>query len=156
CGTLTRPMSTRVDGNAYVRGPSEEPLVTWSPVRGKDCLASYDDLAAFRKGAGVEANGVALLLPQGSPFSSVDLGRFELSRQPEGLRPAPVPAEAGRVPGWSERGAPRDLERRPWQGLPGQLRRPGCIPDGRWRGGERRGVAAAAGFAVQQRRPGPL
>ncbi|MGY1520348.1 right-handed parallel beta-helix repeat-containing protein [Luteimonas sp. A482] len=101
CGTLTRPMSTRVDGNAYVRGPSDEPLVTWSPVRGKDCLARYDNLAAFQKAAGVEANGVALVSPHGSLFRSVDLGRFELSRQPEGLNPAAVPAEARKVLGWT-------------------------------------------------------
>ena len=99
CGTLTRPMSTRVDGNAYVRGPSDEPLVTWSPVRGKDCLARYDSLAAFQKAAGVESNGVSLVSPHGSLFRSVDLRRFELSRQPEGLNPVAVPAEARRVLG---------------------------------------------------------
>ncbi|WP_298578443.1 right-handed parallel beta-helix repeat-containing protein [uncultured Luteimonas sp.] len=101
CGTLTRPMATRVDGNAYVRGPSAEPLVTWSPVPGRDCLARYDDLAAFRKGAGVEAHGVALVPWQGSVFRSVDLRHFQLARQFEGLQPAAVPEEARKVLGWS-------------------------------------------------------
>ena len=101
CGALTRPMATRVDGNAYVRGPSAEPLVTWSPVPGRDCLARYDDLAAFRKGAGVEAHGVALVPWQGSVFRSVDLRHFQLARQFEGLQPAAVPEEARKVLGWS-------------------------------------------------------
>ena len=102
CGTLTRPMSTRVDGNVYVRGPSDEPLVTWSPVRGKDCLATYDSLDAFRRGAGVEANGVALIPWHGALFRSVELRHFELARPLDALRQGTVPTEAARVLGWSE------------------------------------------------------
>src|SRR5690606_30708680 len=101
-----RPMATRVDGNAYVRGPSAEPLVTWSPVPGRDCLARYDDLAAFRKGAGVEAHGVALVPWHGSVFRSVDLRHFQLARQFEGLQPAAVPEEARKVLGWSGDASP--------------------------------------------------
>ncbi len=101
CGTLTRPMSTRVDGNVYVRGPSEDALVTWSPVRGTDCLARFDSLDAFRKGAGVEANGVSLIPWQGTLFRSVDLRHFDLARPLEAVRPGAVPAEAARVLGWT-------------------------------------------------------
>ncbi|MGJ4801853.1 right-handed parallel beta-helix repeat-containing protein [Luteimonas sp. SDU82] len=100
CGTLTRPMSTRIEGNVYVRGPSDEPLVTWSPVRGKDCLAKYDSLAAFQKAAGAESRGVSLALPHGALFRSVDLRGFELARPHAALQPAAVPDEAREVLGW--------------------------------------------------------
>ena len=101
CGTLTRPMTTRVDGNAYVRGPGEASLVTWSPVRGKECLAAYDSLDAFHRATGLEQRGVAVLPWQGAVFRSVELRRFDLAQPPAGLRPAPVPDEARAVLGWS-------------------------------------------------------
>ena len=106
CGVLTRPMATRVDGNVYVRGPSDEPLVTWSPVRGKDCVAKYDSLDAFRRGAGVESRGVALVPWEGNLFSSVDLRRFELARAPASVQQAALPEEARKVLGWSGEALP--------------------------------------------------
>jgi len=101
CGTLTRPMTTRVDGNVYVRGPSSEPLVTWSPVRGKDCLARYDDLAAFQRGTGMEAGGVALVPWQGTLFRSAELRHFELAQRPDAVQAAPLAEEAREVLGWT-------------------------------------------------------
>jgi hypothetical protein len=101
CGTLRRPMATRVDDNAYVyAGLGEAPLVTWSPVPGRNCLARYATLDAFRKGAGMEAGGVALPRYEGQLFRSVELRNFELASRPEGLREVPVAAEALDVLGW--------------------------------------------------------
>ncbi|TWT17164.1 right-handed parallel beta-helix repeat-containing protein [Luteimonas wenzhouensis] len=102
CGRLTRPMATRVDGNVYVRGASDEPLVDWGPVRGgTDCQAGYADLDAFRRATKLEANGVAITSGHGSPFRSIELRRFDLAHVPEGVHPAPVPEEAAQVLGWS-------------------------------------------------------
>ena len=101
CGRLTRPMATRVDGNAYVyAGRADEPLVTWSPVRGRDCLARFATLEDLRKGAGVEAHGVALADHEGTLFRSVELRNFELARRPRGVSEVPVAAEALDVLGW--------------------------------------------------------
>src|SRR5690606_15988780 len=102
CGRMTRPMATRVDGNVYVRGASDEPLVGWGPVRGgTDCQAGYADLDAFRRATKLEANGVAITSGHGSPFRSIELRRFDLAHVPEGVHPAPVPEEAAQVLGWS-------------------------------------------------------
>ncbi|HET6397059.1 MAG TPA: right-handed parallel beta-helix repeat-containing protein [Pseudoxanthomonas sp.] len=101
CGQLTRPMTTRVDGNAYVRATvGDEPLVVWSPARGKECQAGYATLEAFRKAAGVEARGRAWMPYAGALFRSVELSRFELARRPEGMQEVPVAEEARRVLGW--------------------------------------------------------
>ena len=52
CTRLTRPQSTQVDGNVYVRyGQAKAPLVVWSPVAGESCqveLASLDELRKLR------------------------------------------------------------------------------------------------------------
>ena len=115
CGTLTRPMATRVDRNAYVRGPGSEPLVTWSPVRGRDCLARYDDLEAFRQATGMERHGVSLVPWQGTLFRSLELRHFELALRPEGMEPAPVADEARQVLGWQGDALPGAFPR-VWEG----------------------------------------
>ncbi|MBB6063481.1 right-handed parallel beta-helix repeat-containing protein [Pseudoxanthomonas broegbernensis] len=103
CGTLKRPMTTRVDHNAYVRADAgEQPLVTWSPVAGKDCLAEFATLDAFRKATGLEKQGVSLQGYDGTLFRSMELSRFELAQRPQGMREVPVAAEAAKVLGWSE------------------------------------------------------
>lgn len=103
CGTLKRPMAARVDGNAYVyaQRSRDEPLVTWSPVAGRPCLARYATLDAFRKATGQEAQGVALTGFNGTPFRSVELRNFELARVPEALKPVAVAAEARDALGWT-------------------------------------------------------
>lgn len=104
CGQLARPMTTRVDGNAYVRAQAgAEPLVRWSPVRGKDCRTGFASLEAFRKGTGLEADSMAWIPFEGTVFRSVELGRFELARRLPGMRDVPVAAEALDVLGWSGR-----------------------------------------------------
>lgn len=101
CGTLTRPMASKVDHNTYVHARrGGEPLVTWSPVRGRDCLAGYASLQAFRVGTGMEANGVELDGYEGTLFRSVDLRNFELAHVPAGVDEVPVAAEALQVLGW--------------------------------------------------------
>src|SRR5690606_34005509 len=97
CGTLTRPMASRVDGNRYRRWPGDEPLLTCGPVRCRDCVATDDIFYAFRRAAGVQPNGVALLLWQGTVFRSVDLRHFDLARPLDAVRPGPVPAEAASI-----------------------------------------------------------
>jgi len=104
CGTVTRPMTRQVDGNAYVRagaGGEPEPLITWSPVAGKNCLANFATLEAFRKATGLEARGVALPGYEGTLFRSVELRRFELAQRPQGLQDVVVAPEALKVLGWS-------------------------------------------------------
>ena len=95
-------MAAKVDGNAYVRArDADGPLVTWSPVAGRNCLAKYDSLEAFRKGAGVESRGVALPW-QGMLFRSAELSRFELAHRPQGLQDVAVAPEALDVLGWRD------------------------------------------------------
>ena len=102
CGQLTRPMSARVDGNAYVRAQvGAAPLVEWAPVRGRECRAGFASLDAFRKGTGLEAHGMAWIPLEGAVFRSVDLRRFELARRLPGMADVPVAAEALEVLGWS-------------------------------------------------------
>lgn len=107
CGKLTRPMTTRVDGNAYVRATAaDEPLVIWSPVRGKECQTAYATLEAFRKAAGVEAHGKAWMPYHGIVFRSVDMRRFELAQPLLGMEELPVAPEALNATGWT---APKQL-----------------------------------------------
>ena len=102
CGTLTRPMTAKVDGNAYIRADAgDSPLITWSPVAGKNCLASFTTLDAFRKATGLEARGVALSGYEGTLFRSVELRRFELAQRPSGLHDVAVAPEAAKVLGWT-------------------------------------------------------
>jgi len=102
CERLTRPMATRVDGNAYVRAaPSDEPLVIWSPARNKECQMGYATLEAFSKGASVEAHGKAWMPYHGAVFRSVDMRRFELVQPLPGMEARPVAAEALKATGWT-------------------------------------------------------
>jgi hypothetical protein len=117
CGTFRRPMATRVDDNAYVHaGLGEASLVTWSPVAGRDCLARYATIEDFRRGAGMEAGGVALPRHAGQLFRSVELRNFEVV-PPQGLREVPVDAAAAAVLGWEAGTA-----------LPGAYPRPAAEP----------------------------
>ncbi len=100
CGKLTKPMTARVDGNAYVRATAtDEPLVTWSPVRGEQCQTGYATLDAFRKAAGVEARGKAWVPYHGTVFRSVELRRFELAQRLPGMEEQPVASEALKATG---------------------------------------------------------
>lgn len=103
CGTLTRPMATKVDGNAYIRADAgDAPLVAWSPVAGKNCLASFATLDAFRKATGHEKQGVSLPDYEGVVFRSVDLRRFELAQRPQGVDEVAVAPEAAKILGWTQ------------------------------------------------------
>lgn len=107
CGQLTEPMTARVNGNAYVRAtPSDEPLVIWSPVRGKECQTGYPTLDAFRKAAGVEARGKSWAPYHGTVFRSVEMRRFELVQRLPGMEEQPVASEALKATG---RTAPKQL-----------------------------------------------
>ena len=102
CGTVPRPMTTKVDGNVYVRtGAGDAPLITWSPVAGKNCLANFATLEAFRKATGLEAHGVALPGHDGTLFRSVELRRFDLAQRPQGVQEVVVAPEALKALGWS-------------------------------------------------------
>lgn len=103
CERLTQPMATRVDGNAYVRAASgNEPLVVWSPVRGKECQTSYATLEAFRKAANVEARGKAWAPYHGTVLRSKEMRRFELAQRLPGMEEQPVASEALKATGWTE------------------------------------------------------
>jgi len=100
CGRLTRPQSTRVDGNAYVRAEAgKAPLVVWSPARGR-CRAEYASLEAFRKATGLESRGREWTPYPGAVFRSPELARFELARRLPGMEEVPVAEEARRVLRW--------------------------------------------------------
>jgi len=102
CGKLTQPMTSRLDGNAYVRASvSKEPLVIWSPVRGKECQTGFETLEAFRKAAGVEANGRSWVPYHGTVFRSVEMRRFELAQRLPGMEEQAVAPEALKATGWS-------------------------------------------------------
>ena len=104
CGKVTQPMTSRVDGNVYLRaGGINQPLISWAPVPGAPCQTSFADLAAFRRTVpGVEARGRALQPYEGAVFRSPELRRFELARVPEGVQPLPVAEEARKALGWTE------------------------------------------------------
>jgi parallel beta-helix repeat protein len=109
CGKVTSPMTTRVDGNLYVRaegGKGGQPLVSWAPIAGAAgaaCQTTFANLDAFRQAVpGVEAKGRALLGYEGAVFSSPELRRFELVRVPDGVQALPVPAEVRKAVGWTE------------------------------------------------------
>lgn len=106
CGKVIAPMSTRVNGNVYLRAGEGQPLVSWAPTAstaGAACTAHYATLDAFRQAVpGVEAQGRALPAPDGAIFRSPELRRFELARVPEGVQPLPVPADVRQATGWTE------------------------------------------------------
>ncbi len=106
CGKVTQAMSSRVDGNVYLRaagGKAAQPLISWAPVAGENCQTTFATLEDFRKAVpGAEAQGRAELAVQGAILRSPELRRFELARVPEGLQPLPVAEEARKALGWSE------------------------------------------------------
>jgi hypothetical protein len=103
CNRLTKPMTSRLNGNAYVRATSgEKPLVIWSPVPGEQCQASYPTLDAFRKAARVEAQGKLWAEYHGTVFRSVELRRFELAQPLPGMQEFPVAPEALKATGWTK------------------------------------------------------
>lgn len=105
CGKVTAPMTTRVDGNVYIRPAGAQPLISWAPATGTSgapCQASFAMLGDFRQAVpGVEAKGRALATPDGAVFSSPELRRFELARVPDGVQPLPVPADVRKLLGWA-------------------------------------------------------
>jgi len=102
CGRLTEPMTTSVNGNAYVRSTAaDKPLVIWSPVRGEQCQTGYPTLEAFRKAAGVEARGKSWAPYHGTVFRSVELRRFELAQRLPGMEELTVAPEALKATGWT-------------------------------------------------------
>ncbi|MFG6487680.1 right-handed parallel beta-helix repeat-containing protein [Roseateles sp. BYS78W] len=101
CGKVTQAMTNRVDGNVYIRAGSGQPLISWAPVPGANCLATFASLDAFRQTVpGVEATGRSLPGYDGAVFSSPELRRFELARVPEGVQPLPVAPELRKLLGW--------------------------------------------------------
>lgn len=103
CGKVTAPMSTRVDGNLYMRAGSGQPLVSWAPVPGAACQASFASLDDFRRSVpGVEPDGWALPLPAGAVFRSPELRRYELAHVPAGVKPRPVPVDVRQLLGWTD------------------------------------------------------
>jgi hypothetical protein len=108
CGRLTRPPSTQVDGNVYVRHGAAAPLLVWSPVAGDNCqveLASLDELRKLQPG--LEARGRAFAGWAGALFRSPELANYELAGPLPGFQPADdLPAEVRKLLGWRE-GQPR-------------------------------------------------
>ncbi|WP_202842245.1 right-handed parallel beta-helix repeat-containing protein [Luteimonas saliphila] len=101
CGSLKRPMTTRVDGNVYVRAePGGEPLLLWSPARGRDCEARFATVQDFRKATGLGTRDVLLDGYAGALFRSVELRRFELAGRPPGVEEVAVTPEALEALGW--------------------------------------------------------
>lgn len=105
CGKVTQRMTTRVDGNVYLRARGgNQPLVSWAPVTGdagQPCQATFASLDDFRQAVpGVESKGRALLDYEGTVFRSLELRRFELARVPEGVQPLPLAAELRKLLGW--------------------------------------------------------
>ena len=105
CGRLTRPQSTQVDGNVYVRyGETKAPLLVWSPVAGDACqleLASLDDLRKAQPA--LEAHGRVYADYAGALFRSTELQNYELAQPLPGFqasrRPAGRGGEAARLAG---------------------------------------------------------
>lgn len=101
CGKLTQSMTTRVDGNAYVRAAAtDKPLIVWSPVADTACQRDYATLDAFRAAANVEARGQSWTAYPGTVFRSVELRRFELAQPLPGMKALPIAAEARKATGW--------------------------------------------------------
>ena len=106
CGKVTQAMSSRVDGNLYLRAPgrsSKEPLVSWAPMPDVDCQGRFASLDDFRKAVpGVESKSQAVLSHEGAAFRSLELRRFELARVPDGVQPLPVAEEARKALSWTD------------------------------------------------------
>jgi hypothetical protein len=103
CQRLTRPQSTQVDGNVYVRyGQAQAPLLVWSPVAGDACqleLASLDELQRLQPA--LEAHGRVYADYAGALFRSPELSNYELARPLPKLQPMDdLPAEVARLLGW--------------------------------------------------------
>ncbi len=103
CQRLTRPQSTQVDGNVYVRyGQAKAPLLVWSPVAGDACqleLASLDELRQLQPA--LEAHGRVYADYAGALFRSPELSNYELAQPLPNLQPLDdLPAEVARLLGW--------------------------------------------------------
>ena len=103
CSRLTRPQSTQVEGNVYVRyGQAKAPLLVWSPLAGDACqveLASLDDLRKVQPA--LEARGRVYADYAGALFRSTDLQNYELVQPLPGFQPVDdLPAEVARLLGW--------------------------------------------------------
>ncbi|MFG6413281.1 right-handed parallel beta-helix repeat-containing protein [Roseateles sp. DC23W] len=109
CGTVTAPMTTRVDGNTYIRATgmgAAQPLVSWAPIpgaAGAACQTNYATLDEFRKAQpSLEGKGRAFAAPDGAVFRSPDLRRYELAWAPDGLQPLSVDPALRKLLGWRE------------------------------------------------------
>jgi hypothetical protein len=118
CSRLTKPQSTEVDGNVYVRqGAAAAPLLVWGPVAGESCQVELASLEELRKlQPGLEVRGRAFTGWAGALFRSPELSNYELAKLPEGLQPTDdVPPEVARLLGWAagEQRAPGAFPVRP-------------------------------------------
>jgi hypothetical protein len=124
CARLTKPQSTQVDGNVYVRHGDAGPLVVWSPAPGESCqaeLATLDELRALQPG--IEARGRAFAGWAGALFKSPELSRYDLVALPDGVQPADdMPPEVARLLGWPA-GEPRTPGAYPLRAAAGGARR---------------------------------
>jgi parallel beta-helix repeat protein len=108
CGKLTRPASTRIDGNVYVRrGDATPSLFVWSPVSGDTCQVELPGLEALRAAGDYERNGRLLTGVAGAVFESPERSNYA----PVGAVADPVPGDALpaailKLLGWSD-AAPR-------------------------------------------------
>ncbi|MEO3693807.1 right-handed parallel beta-helix repeat-containing protein [Roseateles paludis] len=107
CGKVTAPMSSKVDGNVYVRMGAAEaanrPLVSWASVADANCMSFFDTLDDFRKAVpGVEAKARVFINHSGAVFRSPEMRRFEPVGLLAGVPAQPVPAEARKVLGWPD------------------------------------------------------
>jgi parallel beta-helix repeat protein len=110
CGKVTEAMTSRVDGNVYLRAGSGQPLISWAPVAAAACQTSFATLDAFRQAVpGVEGKGRVVPAREGAVFSSPELRRFELARVPDGVQPLPVAADLRKLLGWDARHLPGAL-----------------------------------------------
>jgi hypothetical protein len=105
CQRLTRPQSTEVDGNVYVRyGAAKAPLLVWSPVAGDACQVELRSLEELQKlQPGFEGRGRYLSEYVGALFKSPELRNYELAQPLPGAPWAvALPAEVRRLLGWRE------------------------------------------------------
>ncbi len=105
CGRLTRPQVTRLDDNVYVRrGETKAPnLLIWSPAEGATCQIPLESLENLRKlNPEFEKHSQYFNNCFGSVLKSVELERYELSRDFALIDPTPLPSEIQQLLGWTQ------------------------------------------------------
>jgi hypothetical protein len=105
CGKLTRPQSTKLDGNVYIRSEDagSRPLLAWSPVKGESCVTEFATLTGLQKlHPEFEAHSQLLNRDIRSVFKSPELGHYELiGPLPESASAVPLPEEVKRLLDWT-------------------------------------------------------